>query len=108
MAYTAPEFAPEGAAPTTTPKKGKAAAKKPAASPKPKKAPKSAGETKAPTHPPTATLVNEATARLNECGRSSWQAIKKSIAEATKLDIEKLATFIRKYLKSTVEKGFWV
>ena len=105
MADTEAQAAAEAAPATVTPKKGKAAAKKPAASPKPKKAPKPAGEKKAPTHPPTATLVNEAIARLNERGGSSLQAIKKSIAEATKLDVEKLAPFIRKYLKSAVEKG---
>ncbi|XP_065207697.1 histone H1B-like [Planococcus citri] len=72
---------------TKTPAKGKATAKK------------------ASTHPPTASMVNNAIKTLNERGGSSLQAIKKSITATYKLDAEKLAPFIKKYLKSAVEKG---
>jgi histone H1/5 len=56
-------------------------------------------------HPPTSSLVTEAIEKLNEKGGSSLQAIKKSIADAHQLNVERLAPFIRKYLKNAVEKG---
>lgn len=77
---------------TTTPKKSKAAAK-----PKAKKT--------VPSHPKTADMVNAAIANLKERGGSSLQAIKKYIASNYKVDVEKLAPFIRKYLKSAVTNG---
>lgn len=80
-------------APATTPKKSKAAA---AASKKPR--------TK-PAHPPTADMVNAAIKNLKERGGSSLQAIKKYISANYKVDAEKLAPFIRKYLKSAVVSG---
>lgn len=76
-----------------TPKKGKTAA---SASKKPR--------TK-PIHPPTADMVNAAIKNLKERGGSSLQAIKKYIAANYKVDAEKLAPFIRKYLKSAVASG---
>lgn len=77
---------------TATPKKSKAAA----ASKKPR--------TK-PAHPPTSDMVNAAIKSLKERGGSSLQAIKKYIAANYKVDAEKLAPFIRKYLKSAVVAG---
>lgn len=77
---------------TTTPKKAKAAA----ASKKPR--------TK-PSHPPTSDMVNAAIKNLKERGGSSLQAIKKYISANYKVDAEKLAPFIRKYLKSAVAAG---
>lgn len=76
----------------TTPKKAKAAAgsKKPRVK---------------PAHPPTSDMVNAAIKNLKERGGSSLQAIKKYIAANYKVDAEKLAPFIRKYLKSAVASG---
>ncbi|KAG8291291.1 hypothetical protein J6590_063924 [Homalodisca vitripennis] len=82
--------APAPAAPT--PKKAKAAA----ASKKPRVK---------PAHPPTSDMVNAAIKSLKERGGSSLQAIKKYIAANYKVDAEKLAPFIRKYLKSAVASG---
>lgn len=76
---------------TTTPKKSKAAASK-----KPRVK---------PAHPPTSDMVNAAIKNLKERGGSSLQAIKKYIAANYKVDAEKLAPFIRKYLKSAVSAG---
>lgn len=79
-------------APATTPKKSKAAA----ASKKPRVK---------PAHPPTSDMVNAAIKNLKERGGSSLQAIKKYIAANYKVDAEKLAPFIRKYLKAAVASG---
>lgn len=79
-------------APAATPKKAKSAA----ASKKPR--------TK-PSHPPTSDMVNAAIKNLKERGGSSLQAIKKYISANYKVDAEKLAPFIRKYLKSAVASG---
>jgi histone H1/5 len=73
----------------------------------PKKA-KSTGSKKpkaVPSHPPIASMVNSAIKNLKERGGSSTQAIKKYIAANNKCDVEKLAPFIRRYLKSAVTKG---
>lgn len=81
----------------TTPKKVKKspAVKKSAATvPKPK-----------PTHPKTSEMVNAAIGGLNEKGGSSMRAIKKYMAEHYAVDADKLAHFIRKYLRSAVEAG---
>lgn len=78
------------AAPVTTPKK------------------RAAGKAKskaAPSHPKTSDMVNAAIKNLKERGGSSLQAIKKYIAATYKVDTEKLAPFIRKYLKSGVSNG---
>jgi len=56
-------------------------------------------------HPPVANMVNSAIAALKERGGSSSIAIKKYIAANNKCDVEKLAPFIKRYLKSAVAKG---
>lgn len=61
-----------------------------------------------PSHPPTADMVNNAVKTLKERGGSSLQAIKKFIAANYKVDVEKLAPFIKKYLKSAVVKGILI
>lgn len=80
-------------APAATPKKSKAAG---GASKKPRVK---------PAHPPTSDMVNAAIKSLKERGGSSLQAIKKYIAANYKVDAEKLAPFIRKYLKAAVASG---
>merc|ERR1712055_433496 len=55
--------------------------------------------------PPTSEMVNTAIKTLKERGGSSLQAIKKYIAANYKVDVEKLAPFIKKYLKSAVTAG---
>uniref|UniRef100_A0A1B0C9A6 Histone H2B n=1 Tax=Lutzomyia longipalpis TaxID=7200 RepID=A0A1B0C9A6_LUTLO len=71
------------------------------------KAPKSGGAAKKakPTHPKTSEMVNKAIKELKERGGSSLQAIKKYVAANYKVDAEKLAPFIRRYLKSAVTSG---
>jgi len=76
-----------------TPKKGAAKSSKPR---KPKTA---------PNHPKVADMVNSAISNLKERGGSSLQAIKKYIAGNYKVDVEKLAPFIRRYLKAGVGNG---
>ena len=72
----------------------------------PKKAKASKPKAKvAPTHPKTADMVNAAITNLKERGGSSLQAIKKYVASTYKVDVEKLAPFIKKYLKSAVASG---
>ena len=67
---------------------------------------KTVGDKKAPaakpSHPPVAQMVNEALATLKDRKGSSLQAIKKYIAATYILDAEKLAPYIRKYLKNAV------
>ncbi|XKL68022.1 hypothetical protein PGB90_003513 [Kerria lacca] len=58
-----------------------------------------------PAHPPTATMVNNAIKNLKEHGGSSLQAIKKYIKNTYKIDAEKLAPFVKKYLKSAIDNG---
>ncbi|XP_045466720.1 histone H1B-like [Harmonia axyridis] len=50
-------------------------------------------------------MVNNAIKDLKERSGSSLQAIKKFIASNYKVDSEKLAPFIKKYLKSAVQSG---
>lgn len=80
-----------------------------AAAGSPKKAKKAAGGPKKPkskpTHPPTSSMVNAAIKALKERGGSSLPAIKKYLAANYKVDVEKLAPFIKKYLKSAVASG---
>lgn len=86
------------AAPASEPPKAK--------SPKKKAAGAKAGKPKAKaSHPPTAAMVNAAVGSLKERGGSSLQAIKKYISSTYKVDAEKLAPFIRKYIKSAVASG---
>ncbi|XP_039285582.1 histone H1-like [Nilaparvata lugens] len=82
---------------STPAKAKKAAASKAAASSKKPRA--------KPAHPPTGEMVNAAIAGLKERGGSSLQAIKKYIAANYKADAEKLAPFIKKYLKTAVASG---
>merc|ERR1711944_380985 len=80
----------------TTSKMPEAAAKSPA---------KKAAKPKAkPAHPPTASMVMAAVKALKEAKGSSLPAIKKYIAGNYKVDIVKLSPFVRKALKSLVEK----
>lgn len=58
-----------------------------------------------PTHPPTAQMVDAAIKTLKERGGSSLLAIKKYLAANYKVDADKLAPFIKKYLKGSVENG---
>merc|ERR1712029_508187 len=57
-----------------------------------------------PTHPPTAAMVMAAAKALKDAKGSSLPAIKKYIAANYKVDIVKLSPFVRKALKSLVEK----
>ncbi len=57
-----------------------------------------------PAHPPTAAMVMAAVKALKEAKGCSLPAIKKYIAANYKVDIVKLSPFIRKALKSLVEK----
>jgi histone H1/5 len=58
-----------------------------------------------PAHPPTNEMVHAAIKGLKERGGSSLIAIKKYIAANYKVDVEKLAPFIKRALKSGVVKG---
>lgn len=58
-----------------------------------------------PNHPPTAEMVDAAIGTLKERGGSSVLAIKKFVAATYKVDVEKLAPFIKKYIKGAVIKG---
>ena len=69
------------------------------------KSPKKASKPKAkPTHPPTAAMVMAAVKALKDAKGSSLPAIKKYIAANYKVDFVKLSPFVRKALKSLVEK----
>lgn len=59
----------------------------------------------APAHPKVSEMVNGAVAGLNERSGSSLRAIKKFIAANYTVDADKLAHFIRKYLKTAVLSG---
>merc|ERR1712018_140743 len=70
-----------------------------------KKTPAKAAKPKVkPAHPPTASMVVASLKALKEPKGSSLPAIKKYIAANYKVDIVKLSPFIRKALKSLVEK----
>ncbi|XP_076669618.1 uncharacterized protein LOC143369484 isoform X1 [Andrena cerasifolii] len=57
------------------------------------------------SHPPTSEMVNSAIRDLKDRKGSSLQAIKKYIASTYKVDGEKLAPFIKRYLKTAVTSG---
>ena len=57
------------------------------------------------SHPSTAIMVNNAIQNLKERGGSSLQAIKKYISATYKVDAEKFAPFIKKYIKASVVSG---
>lgn len=61
-----------------------------------------------PSHPKTSEMVLAAIKGLKERGGSSLQAIKKYIAANYKVESEKIAPFIKKYLKSAVDTGVLV
>ena len=66
---------------------------------------KAAAKPKAkPSHPSTNDMIKAAIAALKERNGSSGQAIKKYIAANYKVDIVKLTPFVKKALKSGVEK----
>merc|ERR1712156_1287172 len=77
-----------------------------AAAPAPKaaKAKKVAKPKKPATHPKTTVMVAAAVAALKDRKGSSLPAIKKYIAANYKVDIVKLAPFLKKAIKSMVEK----
>ena len=77
-----------------------------AAAPAPKaKTPKKASKPKAaPSHPKTTVMIVAAIKALKDRKGSSLPAIKKYIAANYKVDTVKLAPFIKKGLKSLVEK----
>ncbi|XP_041451247.1 histone H3.v1-like [Drosophila obscura] len=58
-----------------------------------------------PSHPPTQQMVDASIKSLKERGGSSLLAIKKYITAEYKCDAQKLAPFIKKYLKSAVANG---
>ncbi|XP_043257091.1 histone H1B-like [Colletes gigas] len=57
------------------------------------------------SHPPTSEMVTAAIKELKDRKGSSLQAIKKYISSTYKVDGEKFAPFIKKYLKSAVTAG---
>lgn len=61
--------------------------------------------TTAPSHPSTQQMVDASIKSLKERGGSSLLAIKKYISATYKCDAQKLAPFIKKYLKSSVASG---
>merc|ERR1711981_1379453 len=78
----------------------------PAAAPAAKapKAKKAAKPKAAPTHPKTTVMIVAAVKALKDRKGSSLAAIKKYIAANYKVDTVKLAPFIKKGIKSLVEK----
>uniref|UniRef100_A0A6P4F878 Histone H1-like n=1 Tax=Drosophila rhopaloa TaxID=1041015 RepID=A0A6P4F878_DRORH len=58
-----------------------------------------------PSHPPTQQMVDASIKNLKKRGGSSLLAIKKYITATYKCDAQKLAPFIKKYLKSAVVNG---
>ncbi|XP_011163196.1 histone H1A, sperm [Solenopsis invicta] len=60
---------------------------------------------KVSSHPPTAEMVTAAIRDLKDRKGSSFQAIKKYIASTYKIDGEKVAPFIKRYLKTAVSAG---
>ncbi len=75
------------------------------ASPAKKATKKASKPKKVAAHPPTSQMVNAAIRNLKERKGSSLAAIKKYIAANYKVDVAKLAPFIRKYLKKAVADG---
>ncbi|XP_043285333.1 histone H1-like [Venturia canescens] len=75
------------------------------ASPKKSKAPSTKKPRAKPSHPKVADMVNTAIKELKERGGSSLQAIKKYMAGTYKVDAEKQAPFIKRYIKSALASG---
>lgn len=84
-----------------------AAVENAASTPTAKKAAKSKVKTQRPksTHPPTAEMVTSAIKELKDRKGSSVLAIKKYIVTNYKVDGEKFAPFIKRYLKAAVTSG---
>ena len=76
-----------------------------AAAATPKKAAKAKKPVKKAEHPPVATMVDAAITSLKDRKGSSLAAIKKYIAANYKVDVAKLAPFVRRYLKKAVADG---
>ena len=74
------------------------------AAPAPAKAKKAAKPKKPATHPKTSVMIVAAVKDLKNRKGSSLAAIKKHIAANNKVDIAKLNPFIKKGIKSLVEK----
>merc|ERR1712109_221056 len=74
------------------------------AAPAPAKAKKAAKPKKPATHPKTTVMIVAAVKDLKNRKGSSLAAIKKHIAANNKVDIAKLNPFIKKGIKSLVEK----
>ncbi|KYN08949.1 PREDICTED: histone H1B-like [Trachymyrmex cornetzi] len=72
-----------------------------------KKSAKSKAKTQRPksNHPPTSEMVTSAIKELKDRKGSSVQAIKKYIASTYKVDGEKFAPFIKRYLRAAVTSG---
>lgn len=71
--------------------------------------PKSTKSQRSPSsHPRTSEMVNAAIKELKDRKGSSFQAIKKYISLTYKVDGEKLAPFIKRYLKAAVTSGIVV
>ena len=70
-----------------------------------KAAPKAKKPAKKADHPPVAAMVSAAIAALKDRKGSSLPAIKKYVAATYKVDIEKLAPFVRRFLKKAVADG---
>lgn len=62
-------------------------------------------KTTKPSHPPTSQIVVAAIKSLKERNGSSLHAIKKYISTSYKIDADKLAPFIKKFLKNAVTSG---
>lgn len=86
-----------------------AAVETPESSPAPaKKASKSKAKTqqkKVSARPPTSEMVTAAISELKDRKGSSFQAIKKYVVSTYKVDGEKVAPFIKRYLKTAVSAG---
>ncbi|XP_058827350.1 histone H1A, sperm-like [Topomyia yanbarensis] len=94
VAATAPAVVASPPAAKVPPKQAAKASKSDAKKPK-----------KSSTHPPVSEMVLAAIRTLKERSGSSLQAIKKYIAANYMCDVARLAPFIRKALKTGVEKG---
>ena len=70
-----------------------------------KKAAKTKKPKKTADHPPVAKMVMDAIVALKDRKGSSLAAIKKYIAAHNKVDVAKLAPFIRRFLKKAVAEG---
>lgn len=70
-----------------------------------KKATKTKKPKKTADHPPVAKMVMDAIVALKDRKGSSLAAIKKYIAANNKVDVAKLAPFIRRFLKKAVADG---